>query len=724
MKRQTLALDPRLHHWTLTDSFVFEHRQSPPVFFAKLAAANSNESGAVQDIISSDSIEINLRLAVEDILLVDLALPDARRRSTMKAIRRSIKGERNDTRSHHISITPKSAIAILPPKKVIKALYDYTPPVDTHGELGFHKGDFFHVISREEDTNWYEACNPLIPNARGLVPVSFFEVIGKTERQSAGSVKSGATSTTPVESTFSSEIATSSKTDSTMTSSTRAPTSGRMSVNSKAMVYGIVLYDFNAERPDELDAKADEAIIIIAQSNPEWFVAKPIGRLGGPGLIPVSFIEIRDMTTGQAVADPQAAVQQAGVPKVEEWKKLAAAYKEGSITLGKFESGNTSSVQRDLQRMSLNNGVNAAPNGNGYPQQANGYGHQRNGSRGGGQQTRNSTQHLLAPVSASIPRYCFENDKYWYIIECVMEDGRHWELARYYENFYDFQIDLLQNFPKEAGQSVNGQPAEPRLLPYMPGPVTYVTDAISNGRRESLNQYVRELLALPPYISKCYLVRQLFAPREGDFELDPKAIDEDFRLSRASQQSSNNNSLSRTASRQSSRGQINGNGTVYPASTQPRSGHQRNQPSNAGLTNGGVTNGSSQGQSVYQNGTDIYQPASIARQPSSLTQTSGQSSNSASATPQPNTSQTNVSTGAIKIKVFFDDDVIVIRLPSDVSFQDLKVKLKERFKVTEGDLVIQYKDEPSRGYAELLSDHDLDVALQRNPKLTLIVGYA
>ena len=48
------------------------------------------------------------------------------------------------------------------------------------------------------------------------------------------------------------------------------------------MVYGIVQYDFNAERPDELEAKAGEAIIVIAQSNPEWFVAKPIGRLGAP----------------------------------------------------------------------------------------------------------------------------------------------------------------------------------------------------------------------------------------------------------------------------------------------------------------------------------------------------------------------------------------------------------------------------------------------------------
>ena len=123
------------------------------------------------------------------------------------------------------------------------------------------------------------------------------------------------------------------------------------------MVYGIVQYDFNAERPDELDAKAGEAIIVIAQSNPEWFVAKPIGRLGGPGLIPVSFIEIRDMTTGQAVPDVQGAVARAGVPTVEEWKKKVADYKIGSITLGKIEAASTaSSTARDVERMSLNNG--------------------------------------------------------------------------------------------------------------------------------------------------------------------------------------------------------------------------------------------------------------------------------------------------------------------------------------------------------------------------------
>lgn len=257
--------------------------------------------------------------------------------------------------------------------QVIKALYDHQPDAGRTQELAFHKGDFFHVISQEDDPYWYEACNPLIPNARGLVPVPFFEVIGKTERQSAGSTASGASSTLPPTNTLPphdsgySENGGHSTRDSNLTARkaghTRQPSTGK---GSGAMVYGIVQYDFNAERPDELEAKQGEPIIVIAQSNPEWFVAKPIGRLGGPGLIPVSFIEIRDMTTGHAVPDAQEAVTRAGVPKVEEWKKMAADYKNSSIALGKFESGNQASIQRGMERISLSNGNQSTANGHSY----------------------------------------------------------------------------------------------------------------------------------------------------------------------------------------------------------------------------------------------------------------------------------------------------------------------------------------------------------------------
>lgn len=239
--------------------------------------------------------------------------------------------------------------------------------------MSFTKGDFFHVISREDDEDWYEACNPLIPSARGLVPVTFFETIGKNERESHGSVAS-------IDEHKQQELHDSGFSDqgghhhtrSESTNTTKQGARARMSAIGKgsgAMVYGIVQYDFNAERPDELEAKAGEAIIVIAQSNPEWFVAKPIGRLGGPGLIPVSFIEIRDMTTGQAVPDAHDAVKRAGVPKVEEWKKMTAEYKNSSITLGKIESGGSGQITNDMDNMDINDGnrgYNQNGNGNEY----------------------------------------------------------------------------------------------------------------------------------------------------------------------------------------------------------------------------------------------------------------------------------------------------------------------------------------------------------------------
>lgn len=276
----------------------------------------------------------------------------------------------------------------------------------------------------------------------------------------------------------------------------------------------------------------------------------------------------------------------------------------------------------------------------------------------------------MIPVAAGIPRYCFDNDKYWYIIEARMEDGRCWELSRYYHDFYDFQIALLTQFEEEAGSR-----GKPRILPFMPGPVTHVTDAISNGRRQNLDEYIKKLLSMPPAISRCMLVRQLFAPRPGDFEIDPSVFGEEARYSGASHQSSANEPP-HTASRQSSQVHLN-------AQAAERASHQRNQPS------------------LSQNGA----APSMNRQPSSLTQVSSSSG------------------GAMKVKVSFQDDLIAIRVPSDINLQQLKEKLMDRLKISEG-IVVQYKDEPSGTVVDLTSDQDLDTAIQRNAKITLIVGVA
>ena len=283
-----------------------------------------------------------------------------------------------------------------------------------------------------------------------------------------------------------------------------------------------------------------------------------------------------------------------------------------------------------------------------------------------------------------------------------MEDGRWWELSRIYQKFYDFQIALLQQFPKEATTSPGGK----RMLPFMPGPVTYVTDAISNGRRESLNQYVKELLALPPYISRCDLVRELFAPRDGDYELDPDKVTENFRHSSGSQQSSLAGSLSRTASRQSSRGQMNGGPNGYGGMSVP--------PQNPAQPRS--QNGASAGH--FRNQSDYQYHNAIKPQPSSITQASSNSSQ------QQNNSTTNVNaSGALKIKVKFQDDLIAIRVPSEISYQQLKEKLKDRLKIPD-DILISYQDERSGQNFDMTNDRDLDIAVDSCQKLVLTVDYA
>ncbi|KAK5467413.1 bud emergence protein 1 [Exophiala xenobiotica] len=598
----------------------------------------------------------------------------------MKAIRRSLKSDKESRHAPSLSITPKT-IQALPPKKVIKALYDYEPQNGNGQELAFHKGDFFHVLSREDDTDWYEACNPLIPSARGLVPVAFFEVVGKQQRQSGNSLSSPGDRADGHDSGFSEKGSTNSGHTRSESAATTRPAGHQRGpsmmgrAGGGAMVYGVVQYDFNAERADELDAKAGEAIIVVAQSNPEWFVAKPIGRLGGPGLIPVSFVDIKDTATMQSVTDPLEAVRKANVPKVEEWKKFAAEYKNNSISLGKFSSPDAQ-MSADMARMSLQNaGSQQSLASNTY-------------SQGSGPRTSTSQQPQmpLAPISASVPRYCFDNDMYWYIIECQMEDGRWWELSRYYADFYDFQIALLEMFPEEAGNK-----GKPRTLPFMPGPVAHVTDAISNGRRQNLDEYIKKIVAMPNHISKSMLVRNLFKPRPGqDFEIDPNALGEDYRLSGGSQQSMQ--PISRVSTSQQ------GPGTGYGGMSMPgssRSSQQRPPPpmtAGPGMAMGG--------------------PPFLHSQASNLTQASTSSSMKA-----------GNAGGAMKVKVFFQEDIIAIRVPQDIVFAALKERLMERLKLNEN-IVIQYKDEPTNSLIDLENDDNLDVALQRNPKLTLYVNYA
>lgn len=74
----------------------------------------------------------------------------------------------------------------------------------------------------------------------------------------------------------------------------------------------------------------------------------------------------------------------------------------------------------------------------------------------------------------------------------------------------------------------------------------------------------------------------------------------------------------------------------------------------------------------------------------------------------------------MKVKFHFNGELFAIRVPNEVSFQQLYDKICERLRIAPGEeLQLFYKDEATSDKPSLLSDNDLNRALQRNEKLFL-----
>ena len=264
----------------------------------------------------------------------------------------------------------------------------------------------------------------------------------------------------------------------------------------------------------------------MAQSNREWFVAKPIGRLGRPGLIPVTFVEIRDPATNQPIQDVQTLMDRGDLPRVEDWKRAMLNYKQNSIPLGVIEDTNSRGVP--------NSPFMAQQPEPDPPKPVQQY--QPTASP-----ARPSTPECLPEgilLSADVVSFHYETDEYWFRVDAlfqpyapkgssVLPPAKQLVLFRVYNDFYDFQVALLDKFPREAGR----QPPHARVLPYMPGPADNVDEAITANRRPELDEYLHKLCELnsagAKYILEHQVVRMFLSLRPGDVEslVEPRVQD-------------------------------------------------------------------------------------------------------------------------------------------------------------------------------------------------------
>lgn len=297
--------------------------------------------------------------------------------------------------------------------------------------------------------------------------------------------------------------------------------------------YAIVQHDFEAERADELDAKAGDPITVVAQSNYEWFVAKPISRLGRPGLIPVSFVTLHDPATGRnmSLEDVEGLMRRGDIPSVEEWKKAILQYKAASISLGVIDDDNSRGPVMNSPFM-----ASSPPFSPGQVTPTSSM--TKFDDR---QESRSPSPIACLPpgilLSAEVASWHYEMNEYWFRINALFQPdnvsssstppaAKQLVLFRVYNDFYDFQVTLLDLFPVEAGRAPGPPETTPReskrILPYMPGPTQKVDDKVTNTRREELDAYVMQLCALweknADHILRHELIRGFFAPKAGDME--------------------------------------------------------------------------------------------------------------------------------------------------------------------------------------------------------------
>ncbi|KAH7103057.1 hypothetical protein BKA62DRAFT_769232 [Auriculariales sp. MPI-PUGE-AT-0066] len=694
----------------------------------------------------------------------------------MKSLRRSLVNKDSSAPQGNSRIsTPvslptvgKPTSAMMPPTKVIKAVQSYRSQAPQ--ELSFNKGDFFHVV-RDVDrgtSQYFEANNPMT-GARGLVPRDLFEEFGKADTARITSISAGPRNTLN-------------------TTNVQRPPPGAPGISpvnigqpspaspsapGKQTYYAIVMHDFSAERPDELDARQGEAITIVAQSNREWFVGKPIGKLGRPGLIPISFVELRDPTSGQAVTDIMALLDRGEIPLVEEWKKAMNQYKAASIPLGVIDDPSYGGVPNSpFQRQPDRNSALGfgSPGGSqdfsqpGPPPQQPPNSQQQNIQD---PQPQDQPQYTLLPegllYSADVGSFHFENGEYWFRINAVFQpedlnggpppNALQLVLFRVYNDFYDFQITLLENFPIEAGREPhpNNPSAEPeRILPYMPGPVASVDAVVTAERCTELDEYVRNLSQLreigSEHILRHELVRSFFCPRDGDAEQEIEPViyqntgyaqeDDDQRyadqmrdLNVADQRDDryyNDNGYP-----QQQQQQDQGYGGGQGRSSQYERGHERgpsrsngarsrndsgpsapSQRSSGGGGGGGGPDGGGwdeygpqhQSQNSYGGGANGVRPGSR--------MSGGPTSNA------PAISASNPNSAYIKIKIFDrnTDDLIAIRVPPRVTHQQLMDKVRER--LGKDVSVLRYRNSMTGRFDDLV-EHDLKHWLESADKLVL-----
>lgn len=340
----------------------------------------------------------------------------------------------------------------------------------------------------------------------------------------------------------------------------------------------MVLYDFHAERPDELSVNAGDSLILCAHHHYEWFIGKFLNKIGEPGLVPVSYVQLYDVASKQAYPESsKKVIDRIQLPTVEHWKEVKNRHKAsarpvgvaavaaaagrpgsnpggygppnagGSVSAGSGGSRvNSSAANSAFSGLSGYSAASAGVNPS-VPDQRNLVSSASLASSGPTMLSETTMVSADSPTAASralpmagadmlgagvdraaqttlyakevgIESFSVTNGKYWFLVRVVLADGSTRCLCRYYEDFFNLHQRVLAEWPHEGGR-YDTKKHKRRIIPFIPGPVMDVSETLCHRRMVDLDVYLSSMRELPAYISRSVLVNSFYDLWPGDQQL-------------------------------------------------------------------------------------------------------------------------------------------------------------------------------------------------------------
>ncbi|KAJ1732048.1 bud emergence protein 1 [Coemansia biformis] len=615
-----------------------------------------------------------------------------------------------------LSKRSSSAVKIQAPKRVVRSLRNYV--ARECFELTFKKDDFFYVLSTpHENDQWYEVTNPLT-GERGLVPASHFEVLESRQdrinrinrsasnasatgaaaplgiprsmpadaslygRQSPepGSLlrPSGSNASSPGYPSYDIAPATALRVHTTsiqhqqhahhQRTRSPAPAGARTPEDPPAIIelHATALYGFAAANSNELSISEGDDLLVVAQSTEDWLVARPVHGGAAPALVPASYLQLHDHITGAAVGDLRAflARHRIRLRTAPEWERhrreLRASRSTHSSASASSELTTAAHAGRAASPASSAYDEDQSPTprssiGSILPAPAMGIQKSRTRALTASSSTSSiaerssfrqlhksrqvsggsSLQHLVGEnfppfrprevATVAVPSFICKDGAYLFQISLQFASGELRNVYRAYEDIICCRNQLNESFPEATA------PLKLARVSMHSSSMLYLNDAIAERRRNEIDEYVSGLLAMPDDVVASPVVQRLFGSRAG-----PLPDHLQHALDRSARHASHE-SASTPASASSTDTAVEQHHCAFAGSA-----HKAKTMSCDSKAAAGVASAAARHQQLAH-------------------KTSMSALGGAGAT--------------VKVKVRFGDDMVALRLPSELTLQELKARI-------------------------------------------------